>query len=73
MDFPEVVDQGLNQMIQSVNDPEAILDVRLLPDRFLSLYLSEIDISFILSLSHAVIIIFQVYLVGSFDDSPNRV
>ncbi|KAJ3707898.1 hypothetical protein LUZ61_011603 [Rhynchospora tenuis] len=27
MDFPEVVDQGLNQMVQSITGPEAILDV----------------------------------------------
>ncbi|KAJ1703426.1 hypothetical protein LUZ63_003205 [Rhynchospora breviuscula] len=39
MDFPEVVDQGLNQMVQSINNPEAILDV---------------------------------FVVGGFDDSPNK-
>ncbi|XP_078154331.1 protein N-terminal asparagine amidohydrolase family protein [Carex rostrata] len=39
IDFPKVVDQGLNQMVQSINDPEAFLDV---------------------------------YLVGSFDDSPSK-
>jgi hypothetical protein len=44
MDFPEVVDQGLNQMVKSINDPEAILDVCLLPEQIslsLSLFLTH--------------------------------